>query len=431
MPNPETGATSPQLTRPEEIRQAVAAVVRATPAFDMHTHLFPPQFGDLFEWGIDSLLTYHYLLAELFRHDSVSPARFWELPRSAQADLVWHTLFVRGTPISEATLGVVTILSALGLDPAARDLRQAREFFARSHPADHLERILDLASVSALVMTNDPFDPAETRLWKQGVSLPRRFRAALRLDLLLNDWPAALAVIRTEGHRVGDDREAATLAAVRQFVDEWIDRTDPVYLAVSLPDTFAWSEECHRVRLLRSVILPACRDRRLPLAMMIGVRRGVNPALRGAGDSVGRADVQAVEQMCRQHADNRFLVTMLSRENQHELCVAARKFGNLMPFGCWWFLNVPSLVTEITRQRLELLGATFVAQHSDARVLEQLIYKWGHARRDVSVALAEQYVRMSEAGRSVTESEMRRDASRLLEENFMRFAQPVEEAGSR
>ena len=90
--------------------------------------------------------------------------------------------------------------------------------------------------------------------------------------------------------------------------------------------------------------------------MMIGVRRGVNPALRDAGDSLGQADIQAVEQMCREHGGNRFFVTMLSRENQHELCVAARKFGNLMPFGCWWFLNVPSLVREITRQRLELLG---------------------------------------------------------------------------
>ena len=51
---------------------------------------------------------------------------------------------------------------------------------------------------------------------------------------------------------------------------------------------------------------------------------------------------------------------MLSRENQHELCVAARKFANLMPFGCWWFLNNPSIVSEITRERLELLGPTFI-----------------------------------------------------------------------
>lgn len=413
---------------PEEIRRAVETVVRSTPAFDMHTHLFPPQFEDLFHWGIDGLLTYHYLAAELFRSDGVDPARYWELSRSDQADLVWDTLFVRSTPLSTATNGVLSLLSALGLDPAAPDLRQARDFFARARPTEHFDRILDLAGVSGLVMTNDPFDSAEARIWKRGVSLPQRCRAALRLDLLLNDWPTARVALRAEGYPVGADLDAASRAGVRRFIDEWIDRTDPVYLAVSLPDTFAWREESHRVRLLREVVLPACQVRRLPLAMMIGVRRGVNPALRDAGDSLGKADIQAVEQMCQEHGGNRFFVTMLSRENQHELCVAARKFRNLMPFGCWWFLNIPSLVQEITRQRLELLGPTFVAQHSDARCLEQVIYKWDHARRDVSVALAEQYVRMAEAGRVATEQEMRRDALCLLRDNFVRFAHPAETA---
>ena len=119
---------------------------------------------------------------------------------------------------------------------------------------------------------------------------------------------------------------------------------DPFYLAVSLPDDFAWPEDSPRGRLIEQVVLPACRDHRLPFAMMIGVRRAVNPALRDAGDGVGKADVSTVHRLCRTHPDNRFLVTMLSRENQHELCVAARKFANLMPFGCWWFLNNPSIV---------------------------------------------------------------------------------------
>ena len=158
--------------RSEEILRAVETVVRSTPAFDMHTHLFPPQFEDLFQWGIDGLLTYHYLAAELFRSDRVDPARYWELSRSAQADLVWDTLFVRSTPLSTATNGVLSVLSALGLDPAAPDLRQARDFFARAQPAEHFDRILDLAGVSGLVMTNDPFDPAEARIWKRGVPMP-------------------------------------------------------------------------------------------------------------------------------------------------------------------------------------------------------------------------------------------------------------------
>ncbi len=51
---------------------------------------------------------------------------------------------------------------------------------------------------------------------------------------------------------------------------------------------------------------------------------------------------------------------MLARENQHELCVTARKFPNLMIFGCWWFLNNPSLIEEITQMRLDLLGLSMI-----------------------------------------------------------------------
>ena len=40
------------------------------------------------------------------------------------------------------------------------------------------------------------------------------------------------------------------------------------------------------------------------------------------------ADLRALEILCRDFPENRFLVTLLSRENQHELCVYARKFAN-------------------------------------------------------------------------------------------------------
>jgi hypothetical protein len=32
---------------------------------------------------------------------------------------------------------------------------------------------------------------------------------------------------------------------------------------------------------------------------------------------------------------------------------------------------------EMTRERMEMLGTTFIPQHSDARILEQVIYKCG------------------------------------------------------
>ena len=409
------------LTRVEDVRRETARIVTETIVFDMHTHLFPPEFGRLSKWGIDDLLTYHYLVAEVMRATDVRPDRFRQLSQAAQADLIWDALFVQSTPLSEATRGVVRVLSALGIDPHKRDLRQAREFFRDTTAEQQVDLVFERARVSAVVMTNDPFDPAEAELWRKGRPSDPRFRAALRIDPLLNDWDAARRALLAAGYDVGAQVDRRAMSEARRFVDEWIERMDPFYLAVSLPDDFQWPEDSPRGQLIEHVVLPACRDHRLPFAMMIGVRRAVNPALGDAGDGLGRADVSSIHRLCRLHSDNRFLVTMLSRENQHELCVAARKFANLMPFGCWWFLNNPSIISEITRERLELLGPTFVPQHSDARILEQLLYKWPHSRRDIANALVDQYVGLVENGRSVTSAEIARDVRRLFSENFLNW----------
>jgi hypothetical protein len=188
-------------------------------------------------------------------------------------------------------------------------------------------------------------------------------------------------------------------------------------MAVSLPDTYAYPQETVGNRLLKEAVLPACREFDLPLSLMIGVRKQVNPSLRLAGDALGRADLRALESLCREFPGNRFLVSVLSRENQHELCVYARKFSNLMPFGCWWFMNNPSIVEEITRERIEMLGTSFIPQHSDARVLEQVIYKWNNTRRTLARILSDTYRLLSEDGRGVTRGDIQRDVIRLFRSN--------------
>ena len=163
---------------------------------------------------------------------------------------------------------------------------------------------------------------------------------------------------------------------------------------------------------------------------MIGVRYQVNPALRLAGDASGCADLRALEHLCVNYPENRFLTSLLSRENQHELCVYTRKFANLMPFGCWWFMNNPSIVEEITRERLEMLGPSFIPQHSDARVLEQVIYKWRNTRRTVAPILTNAYKLLADDGRAVTQAEIRRDIEKLFRSNFNRFIGRKETAGA-
>jgi hypothetical protein len=151
----------------------------------------------------------------------------------------------------------------------------------------------------------------------------------------------------------------------------------------------------------------------------------VNPNLRLAGDGVGRANVEAVDQLCTRFPDNRFLVTMLGRENQHELCVSVRKHPNLLLFGCWWFINIPSLIEETTRMRMELLGLSFVPQHSDVRVLDQLIYKWSHSRAIIADVLTDKYADLIATGWVLREHDVRRDVALLMSGNFTKFCPPM------
>src|SRR5215210_6529529 len=154
----------------EELRRQVSEVVGAAPVIDMHTHLYAPEFGDLGLSGIDELLTYHYLVAETFRSARVGYEEFWRMSKTEQADLVWRTLFVENTPVSEAARGVVTVLDAFGLDTAAEDLKEARAFFREQDAAAHLGRVLELAGVCDVVMTNDPFDEQEVGIWEGGAA---------------------------------------------------------------------------------------------------------------------------------------------------------------------------------------------------------------------------------------------------------------------
>jgi hypothetical protein len=405
----------------DQIRSAVDAALASTPFIDVHTHLFMPSLGSIGLWGIDELITYHYLEAELFRSSSITPAEYFSLSKEQKADLIWKTLFVENAPVSEATRGVVSVLHAFDLPTSGSDLKKAREFFAKRDYHEHIADVFKLAGISEVVMTNDPLDPEEAPLWEKGAMVHSQFHAVLRLDRILNKWPEHYQVLQSKGYKVDEHLGGNSISEVRRFLSVWSGRMRPVYMACSLPDTFAYPESSVRAKLLSEAVLPACREYDLPLSLMIGVRYQVNPALKLAGDGVGKADLGALERLCVEFPENRFLSSVLSRENQHELTVYARKFRNLMLFGCWWFLNNPSIVEEITRERLEMIGTTFIPQHSDARVLEQVIYKWRNTRRTMGPILANAYNLLSEDGRAVNVGDIQQDVKRLFRTNFEKW----------
>ena len=418
------------------IERCVADALARQPITDLHTHCYTPAFGHsadgtgqgLLLWGIDELVTYHYLVAEVYR---VVPAselpyeKFWRMSKAEQAEHIWQHLFVETTPISEATRGVLTTLTRLGLDPNEKTLAPYRKWFAEQDASDYVDRVMELANVDSITMTNEVFSEHERGLWLEnpGIGDDPRFEAVLRIDPLLRDWPGAVGTLASLGYDVTEDFSERTIRETRRFLTDWLDRMKAVYVAMSLPPEFRYPDPANPAgdAFIEKILMPTLAERGLPWAMMIGSRLRINPALREAGDMCGKAEILSVANLCAAFPDNRFMVTMLSRENQHELCVTARKFGNLLVFGCWWFLNNPSIIEEITRERIELLGPTFAPQHSDARVLDQLIYKWEHSRDIIGKVLVDKYADVAATGFALSEEHIRRDARLLLRDNFRSF----------
>ncbi len=437
-------SSSPQVDK-SQIERIVRAAVEREAVVDMHTHLYPPTFGTtlagksgksdpsgMLLWGIDELLTYHYLVAEVYR---VVPAhklpyeQFWKMSKRQQADHIWKNLFIERAPISEACRGVLTTIQKLGLDPSDPTPDGWRKWFDQQDPSDYIDRVMKVSNVKSITMTNAVFDDNERERWNSNlrVGSDPRFTAVLRIDPLLRDWPTAAKKLSSWGYAADEKLGASSIESAKKFLRDWLDKMKAVYIAVSLPPEFRYPADPNDAiaragqAVLEQVILPVCAERNLPFAMMIGSKLRVNPQLRDGGDMVGKADVQSVVGLCRAFSGNRFFCTMLARENQHELCVAARKFGNLMVFGCWWFVNNPSLIEEITRMRIELLGTSFIPQHSDARVLDQLIYKWEHSRQIIAKVLIDKFGEMAGTGRTPSQQQMEETVRLMLGGNFENF----------
>lgn len=468
------------------LEAVVYSEVASVQVIDLHTHLLPPQHGpSLCLWGIDEMLTYHYLVAEFFMVApvSVSPTMFYdEMTKVQQANLIWQTLFIDRSPISEACRGVITTLVCLGLNNLVqnRDLEGIRAFYEsfRKDGEEGAQRFSDLvfakAGVRYNVMTNIPFDSNEAQYWRGPKARrdydSKHYKSAVRVDpLLKGDREGVEKTLKASGYEV-------SFEGARQYLRDWCDTMKPEYVMASTPHDFALAsegtfgggslaankntanaihpsflqkpgafaditvqsqasaccEESEKYNLpsvvdessdfLSEVLLKVCEELDLPLALKIGAHRAVNPSLRQAGDGLAAfADISVLSRLCSRFPKVRFLATFLSRHQQHEACVLASKFPNLHIYGCWWFCNNPSIIHEITQMRLEMLGTGFTCQHSDARVLDHLIYKWSHSRAVIAKVLTQEYHKLVASGWAVTRKDIRRDVTRLFGGSYEDF----------
>ena len=432
------------------LAEVITEAVSECEVIDLHTHLFPPSHGELLLWGIDELLTYHYLVSEFFMvaPGSITHKNFFALSKTEQANLIWEHLFRRRNPISEAQIGVLTTLRVLGLGHLveAGDIEPIRAWFESQDAASHAEKVFVLSRVKFVVMTNIPFLEKETCKWvvsptsridlatasfSSGDIIAQtfdrnRFKTALRIDpLLKGDWGTIRYCLERRGL-------PATLEGARVFIEAWAKVYQPEYLMASTPEHFGYRttdpgplEEgwFTATQLIDDVMIPCAKKLGLPLAMKFGACRGMQPALDpcGGGDGVTVADTRPLREMCRNYPTVKFLATFLSKVNQHEVCILSQKFRNLHIYGCWWYLNNPSMIEEITRMRLELLGTAFTSQHSDARIMDQIIYKWIHSKRVITAAVIEQFRQLLHTGWSLDEQSITKSVHRLLGVSYEEF----------
>ena len=68
-----------------------------------------------------------------------------------------------------------------------------------------------------------------------------------------------------------------------------------------------------------------------------------------------------------------------------------------------------------------MLGLSFIPQHSDARVTDQLIYKWSHFKNILNEILYEYYKDLSKKNFELSKFIIERDINNLLNQNAKSF----------
>src|SRR5205814_2880137 len=123
--------------------------------------------------------------------------------------------------------------------------------------------------------------------WERGFGRDERFYGALRIDPLLLDWEKTAPLLIGWGYKVEASLNERTISEVRRFLADWSKKISARYLMVSLGPEFCFPAVGLTARLLEKAVLPHCREFGLPLALMLGPKRQVNPQLRLAGDGSG------------------------------------------------------------------------------------------------------------------------------------------------
>ena len=387
-----------------ELETNIRNCILSTKIIDIHTHLFPPEHTEFHKSGMIELLTYHHLTTEVISVSNISPKSFFEFSKYEQAKFVWDQLFINKTPFSEATKGIITILSTLGIDSYKLNFKNLLDEIKNKGLDANL--IFEIMNIKHVIMTNDPFNEKEWSLFNLKTWDRDKYRASIRLDDVFFN--------KKNQFYIDEKNNMSSILKVsfKDFLDHITSKVNPEYFALSL--------DGHGLRnilknpLFLEVLLTHLVDNQIPLSLMIGVKRGVNKSLGLGGDGLGTDGLEELEIIASANSKLKILVTHLSNTVQHRIAILSRKFPNITIFGFWWFNNQPSLIKKDLKMRFDLLGFDQILQHSDARVHEQIIYKWKHFQEILVAELLERYNFLIDSGWNPSEKDVEKDIKNLF-----------------
>ena len=363
----------------DQINFYLERFVFSTKAVDIHTHLYPSKFKNFYKTGLIELLNYHYLVAEFLSSSNFKPQKFYELSDYQKAKIIWNELFLKKIPLSTSTMGILKILQKYEIKSFKTSFDELYSQFNKTALSE--SDIFNLAGVKEVVMTNNPFDKGEAKLLNQNKDL--NYKVSIRLDDLFSEKK-----IFHNNQEINRN-----FLKIEYYLESIIKKYKPVYFSISTNNF-----EEFKLKNYFFQILKVLRKHNKPLMILVGVKRNVNPEFRLAGDGLGKPNLNYLEEIIRNNSKNKFLVTCLDNSDHFRMIVLARKFQNIKLFGFWWFTNQESIIKNTLSMRIEMLGDNFLPQHSDARVIDQLVYKWNDFRHYYTEVFTHKYQQLIETG---------------------------------
>ena len=163
-----------------------------------------------------------------------------------------------------------------------------------------------------------------------------------------------------------------------------------------------------------------CRDFKLPFDLMIGVNRRVyeEGVYQGQDLFDQRTSLIQYARLFNAFASVPFCISVLSSGQNQELASYSWIFPNVITSGHWWYSNIPVLIEQDARLRLQAVPKTKqIGYYSDMYKLEFGLPKFNMYRRILAEILANDFIRP----RLYTEAQALELARLLLRDNPRRI----------